>query len=905
MAVGSVVLDGRDAERHRCVQVLDSMHSGTARLELIGDPGIGKSALVDDIVAVAVSRGYRVLRARPSRAEVALAFVGLSDLLLEVTDTSMLTAPEQRALDVALGRSLGDGAPVSTRTLGAGVAAILRGLAADGPTLIAVDDLHWLDAASADVLAFVLRRLPARNIMVLLAHRRDSPTVFGPGDQVEVGPLSADATRRLVTRVAKRSLSRAVLDRIVETAGGSPLFVHELVRSTSSADPKLMIPLPLPQSLNELVADRVTALPAATIEALALSALLGAPTIDALTDLGELDELVPAERAGIVEIIGRTITFTHPMLASAAHDAMPGTQRLRLHRRLAEVTVGLERCIHLALGTDRVDAVVAAELSGAVPGLMARGATAEAAELAVLALSITPADDDERYERMLVCGDALFRAGRTTEALAHLERARVEAPSALIARALLGLATIEYSHIDNPDAAAQLAAQAIGLTEDPALLAEAHTILSRVLYTDFGAAADHAAEALRLMEQIDTNDALALAMALNASATANFMAGRGLDRAMFDRAIELERGCDVSAADSAAGALAALLKYADELDDSRQMLESMVDDADESSLPYVLGHLPQLELWQGRWDEAERCARRQLELANRMEQDSQVQVAMYNLAVVAAFRGLIGDAEPLARALFDEGVSTGALWTERNGAALLGFLAMSIGDADQAVRYLGRYEALGEAMGLHDPGYTRFHGDFVEALVAVGDLDRATAVLDRVEPRALALQRPSAVGWVLRGRALVHAHRGDVEAALDSARAAVAVYEPTSLVYDRARALLTLGIVLRRFKLKAEARAALAPALEMFEGMGARSFVERTRVELGRLGVRAVTSLTLTETERRVAELAAGGRTTRQIADSLFISTKTVEANMTRIYRKLGVSNRAELATLLAAAIAT
>jgi len=120
-------------------------------------------------------------------------------------------------------------------------------------------------------------------------------------------------------------------------------------------------------------------------------------------------------------------------------------------------------------------------------------------------------------------------------------------------------------------------------------------------------------------------------------------------------------------------------------------------------------------------------------------------------------------------------------------------------------------------------------------------------------------------------------------------------------VYDRARARLTLGTVLRRFKLRAEARTVLSETLESFEAMGAASFVERTRLELARVGIRGPTSLSLTETESRVASLAAAGRTTRQIADSLFISTKTVEANLTRIYRKLGVANRAELSTVLAA----
>jgi len=174
------------------------------------------------------------------------------------------------------------------------------------------------------------------------------------------------------------------------------------------------------------------------------------------------------------------------------------------------------------------------------------------------------------------------------------------------------------------------------------------------------------------------------------------------------------------------------------------------------------------------------------------------------------------------------------------------------------------------------------------------------AVLDRIEPIAVRLGRPSAIGTVRRGRALVLAHVGDSARAIAAARASVAAYGRTALVYERARALLTLGMVLRRFKLRTDARNALTEALEAFDRMGARSFVERTTAELGRAGGTAGEPSALTRTELHVAGLAAAGRTTRQIADALFISAKTVEANLTRTYRKLHVSNRAELSNRLA-----
>jgi len=378
------------------------------------------------------------------------------------------------------------------------------------------------------------------------------------------------------------------------------------------------------------------------------------------------------------------------------------------------------------------------------------------------------------------------------------------------------------------------------------------------------------------------------------------MAGRGLDRAMFERAIELERGSPVAAADSAAGALAALLKYADQLVESRSMLLALADVADEGSMPYVIGHLPQLELWSGNWEAAEHYARLHLELAQRTHQDSQRHAAQLNLATIATYRGDVERAAPMAPQLFDEGSQKGALWTERSGAGLLRLLAMTTGDAPSAVRHLVRYDEIGEGMNLHEPGYVRFHGDLVEALVAAGDIERAESLLDRIEPRAVRLGRVSALGTVRRGRALVFAHRGEADPAVAAATAAVAAYEGTPLLYDRARAELTLGVVLRRFRRRAQARAALTEAAATFQLLGATGLVDRARLELDRVGGRDDRPLALTNTEHRVASLAAQGRTTRQIADALFVSAKTVEANLTRIYRKLGVTNRAELATRMA-----
>jgi len=896
-----IVLVGRSEELARCSELLDGATAATARLELIGEPGIGKTAIVEAVVDDARRRGWCVLRARPTMAESSLGCAGLSDLLQTVDDLDALDEHHRRAVEIALCRRANDGEPPSTSELGSAIAALLRTLTHDRSLLITIDDFQWMDATSAEVMAYATRRLPSSGVVLIVARRDEGTSLVERSEQLQMRPLTVHAIVELVGRHGGEELSPGLTNRIVIAAGGNPLFAIELSRSLTERPSEPVVPLPLPGSLHELVAGRVGSLPPATVEALALVALLGHPSVEALDRLGALESLAPAEIAGTIQIHDRTVQFAHPLLASAAHDAVPGTARLALHRRLATVTDGIERCVHLALGTEQPDTAIAEALALGVEAAVARGAVAEAAELALLAVSISPADDPMRWQRMLLCGDTMFRAGRTDEAIGQLEQVRSGAGSADdISRALLALSTIEYSHTDNADLAADLARDALGRSVDPALRAEAHTVLARVLYSDFAEAADHATWALELIEAGPTPAPRALAMALNAAASADFMAGRGLDRERFDRAIDLERGSSISAADSAAGAYAAFLKYADELDESRARFAQLVDDADAGSLPYALGHLPQLELWSGNWDVAEQCANRQIELARRTQQESQVQAGVFNLAIVAAHRGDVTAATPLAQSLVDEGRATGTLWTERNGVGLLGFLAMIRGDAVAAVDLLARYDEIGETMQLREPGYIRFHGDYVEGLVTIGEVARAVAVLDRIEPIAVRLGRPSAVGTVRRGRALVLAHVGDSAPAIAAARASVAAYDRTALVYERARALLTLGMVLRRFKLRADARDALTEALETFDRMGARSFVERTTAELGRVGGRAGEPSALTQTESHVAELAAAGRTTRQIADALFISSKTVEANLTRIYRKLHVSNRAELSNRLA-----
>jgi DNA-binding CsgD family transcriptional regulator len=911
---GATALVGRDLEIARVTDAIARAGTATRRLLIAGEAGIGKTSLLRVALHQADVQGHRVLAAWPTRAESQLPFAVLTDLLRDVR-LDALDPPERRVLEVAIGRRDGDGNPPFANQLGFAVVSVAQALAGDGPPLVvAIDDVQWVDAASREVLEFALRRLPPSGVCVVMTQRTNpadrvaaSPLITGPGGELlDLAPLPRDATEQVVRSALPGNLPKHVVQRVVSVAAGNPLYAIEFGRAAIDAVMQPGRPLPIPDSLAAVMATRFEGLPPPALEALAAVAMLARPSIDVLDELGLLDELHPAEVADMVEVRARRVAFTHPVLAAAAYDAVAGTRRLDLHRRLASVTSGTERWIHLGLGARRPDHELATELTRVAQHEMARGAPAEAAEIGLLALDVTPADDPERSARLVAVADLLFRAGRTDEAVELVREVLEDTPDdPLRARALLTLATIEFSRSADAEVAARLARECLDVATDPDLRAEAHSILARADYLDFVAAAEHADAALDLVRDRPGVDGAVLAAALTASAATRFNAGQGLDRAGLLQAIELERGTNVIVSDSAYATLAALLKYADDLDGSQAMFDTLTHRSDPGSLPYALGHLPQLHLWSGRWDEAERCARQHLAIAEQTHQESQIETARFNLAVVAAHRGLVRLAEPVARALVDEGRAHEVPWTERIGQSLLGFLAMSTGDAHAAALHFARYDELAEAMRLYEPGYCRFHGDYIEALVATGEHGRAAEVIERISERAERLQRVTSLAVVHRGRALLAAHAADREAAIEQARAAVERLDGTPLRYDLARARLTLGVVYRRFQERALARQALERALEDFQTMGASSLAERARRERdrvsGRAPARPVGHAVLTPTETSVAELAATGRTTREIAEALYISAKTVEANLTRVYRKLGVANRAQLANHMAA----
>jgi DNA-binding CsgD family transcriptional regulator len=418
---------------------------------------------------------------------------------------------------------------------------------------------------------------------------------------------------------------------------------------------------------------------------------------------------------------------------------------------------------------------------------------------------------------------------------------------------------------------------------------------------DLEASERHARSALRLAEELQ--EPRVLAEAFQAYPFVEFLLGWGVDHEMLDRGIALEGHMSgkYTYVLRASFVLAQLLKFTDRLDEARETFNALLDDAAtsgvESPVPQIQYHLAELECRAGNWDAAMEHARESMVAAQRQALGSLSSMAHFAVGLVEAHLGRSDAARLEALEGLRLAEAADEILPLIPNLSVLGFLELSSGNPSEAHRYLSRAVELKQAMGVREPAYFRIVPDEVEALVALGQLDEADALLAPFEDAGRSLDRAWAIATGARCRALVFAARGDLQGASAAADEAVRRHERLPLPFELGRTILVRGAVQRRAKRKREARDTLTQALEIFERLGAAAWTERTRAELARIGGRAASSVDLTPTEARVAELVAAGSTNREVADALFVSVHTVEANLKRIYRKLGIRSRTELAS--------
>jgi DNA-binding CsgD family transcriptional regulator len=905
--VGEIV--GRDYELGLIRAFLDGGNRAPRALVLEGEAGIGKSTLWHAAVEEA-GVAARVLTSRPAEAERGLAFAGLGDLFEPVLDDVLadLPPPRRKALRVALLVEDATGG-VDPRALGVAVRSALETLAAERPLVLAIDDEHWLDRSSASALAFALRRTggPVSVVLARRAAAGTEPSSLEPAlpssriERIRVGPLSVGAIQAVLVEQLGRVFARPTLVRIHETSGGNPFYAIELARALGpDVDPTL--PLPVPETLEELVAARLAGLPSAAREGLVLASALGDPSLKLLHAAGIDDHALESARAAhVIEVTNGLVRFAHPLLSSVLYQGLSSAERRRAHTLLADVVDDrLERARHLALASEGPDADVVAALDEAVALALERGASATAAELAEHAVRLTPVGDrPAEHRRTIAAGRAHLAAGEVERARA-LARALddVDPDGERRADALLFRSEIELGRLGERVVLRRRA------LEEPALTPELRQFLHQklALETRFfegrEAAEAHARAAWELAESL--GDDVVRAVSLSTLALLRFIGGEPDARALAEEALSLARKApdDVRFVDCAF-CLAHMRVWTGETEEARALLAELDGtwgERDERVSAQVSWFLAFVELYGGRLALAGGHAERAKELHGLYGRGEDEDPHNYlPVAVVAAFRGDLEVARDLAVSGSSLAETSEALLPGL--AAVPGLAALWGSDAHEATACFDDADRIADAAGWVDPTIRWWRAEQVEALLELGRLDDADVLLDGWDVAASPRGRRRARAQIARCRGLLAAARGELEAAVglleDAARAHDEIGDPLG----RARALLALGVVRRRVRQKRAAREAIADALAAFVECGAALFAEKARAELGRIGGRTREE-GLTPAEQRVAALVAEGRTNREVAAALVLGERTVETHLTHIYAKLGIRSRTELARL-------
>lgn len=910
---------GREQELARAYSFLEDSGEGFGVLLLEGEAGIGKTTVWRAGVERARELGFRVLEARPAAPERELSFAALGDLLAAMQDAiGSLPGPQRRALRIALVLEDAEGEPADDRVIAVAVLELLRRVASEQPLLVALDDIQWLDPPSMSALQFALRRLDKEPIRTLATSRPDADASafgFDGAKRITVGPLPLQALDQLVsTRLGARFL-RPMLRQLEEASGGNPFYALEiaagLLRSGRRLEPGE--PLPIPVSLRELVRDRLAILTPAARQAALATAALAQPTVAAVDEAvcGDPGAVSEAVAAGVLDRDGETLRFTHPLLASTLYEDSPLGERWELHRRLAGIVVAPEeRARHLAEAADGPDEELSSALEAAAASLVARGARDTGARLAKQALELTPsgwrpdahrrrlewarytlaAGDPHRAEALLEDHLELAKPGRErAEVALELGKARLATRGSWAARAGYERALRELEGTDEAELRTMV------------LIELAGTDLDEMRWDS-----DASQQAVALAEKVGKADLLARALGMHALMLV--FLGRPPPEKYWRRALEVEkevgelRFCGPAYADIFAAFLRGDGRTAAKR--AEQVAASMRRRGD-SMLPAGLLVMTAAAREHGDWDTAARCAQEAHDLVVQTGQESLEHICLLSKAELALLRGDLDASRHYveeAMVLFERLDASSGIERriEAQTGWVLGRIASISGRHAQAHEWLTAAIEAVQQLGRYNEGFVvELLAADSECLVALGANEEATRQLERLLEMTDALRVPMVDGYAARAQGLVAASAGDSAAAVGHLERAVESFLSASLPFELARTLFELGGVQRRARQKLAARRTLGRALETFDRLGASLWAERTRAELKKISGRPSRSGALTATEQSVADLVAAGRSNAEVAHELFLSPKTVEWNLSKIYKKLHVRSRTELAAKL------
>ena len=888
-----------------------SVREGPSRaLVLRGEAGVGKSALLEYLVQHA--SGCGISRAVGAESEMELAFAGLHQLCAPFVDRlERLPGPQADALGTAFG--LRDGAAPDRFLVGLAVLSLLSDAAEDRPLICIVDDAQWLDGASAQALAFVARRLGAESVGLVFAVREGAGERHLDGlAELVVGGLDDRDAQALLEAVVAGPLDERVRDRIVSETRGNPLALLELPRGRTPAELAGGFGLnggpALPGRIEERFQERLEDLPPATRLLLLVVAAepVGDPLLiwKAAASLGiEAGASAPAADAGLIELSVQ-VRFRHPLVRSAVYGAAAPEDRRRVHQALAEATDADadpdRRAWHRAQATSGLDEDVAGELERSAGRARARGGLAAGAAFHERAAELTP-DPARRARRALAAAQGKHQAGAPEAALRLLAMAQSGPLDELEqAQAQLLHAQVTFAATRGRDAPPLLLAAAKRLEPLDAKLA-------RATYLEAFTAA---LSADRLVRGGDAREVAAAVLAADWEPTT-----RACDLLLDGLAVLTCQGYTAGAP---------VLKEA-----LRAFQEAQLSEEEELCWLWLAGHIARALGDDVAWDE---LSARQVEVARRAGALLLLPVALDDQVHADLFCGRLAQAtshlaeadavvEATGSRLSLRGPIALAIWRGQEAEAL-GLIAarrqdvlrrgegfwLASTDWGSAVLYngLGRYEdalaaaerAAEDPHGLGSPMWLL--SDLVEAAVRSGKPERGAGPLERLTEIAEANGTDWALGFLARGRALL----GEGEAAERLYREAIERLGRTRIRVALGRAHLVYGEWLRRENRRVDAREQLRVAHEILAAAGMEAFAERARRELLATGetVRKRTVETLddlTPQEAQIGRLAAGGFTNPEIGAQLFLSPRTVEWHLRKVFGKLGISSRRQLRTAL------
>ncbi|HTQ91608.1 MAG TPA: LuxR C-terminal-related transcriptional regulator, partial [Streptosporangiaceae bacterium] len=851
--------------------------------------------------------------------ETQLGYAGLHRFLLPFAgQLEWLPVPQRDALRNTFG--LVAGPPADRFLVALAVLTLLADVASAAPLVCVVDDVQWLDPESVVVLGFVARRLYAERVVLLFAVREPAGQVSALVGLPELvlGGLDEAAALELLASLAPGRVSPVVSARIVAETGGNPLALAEVARELSPAQlagaEVLPEPLPAGGSLEKAFGRRVRRLPpeARLLLAVAAAEPTGSQALlwRAAGELGIDPAVAAAADLGGLAEIGSQVEFRHPLVRSVVYYATPLRRRRLIHQALAAVGHGSERpdrvAWHLGMAAAGPDEAVAARLEQAAGLARDRGGYAATVTFLSRAAELS-AGEGQRAGRLLAAAEAALIAGQPVRAGVLLEEATPLLGDQLArvqVRRLQGTIRFALGQAGEAPAILLEAAQALAPFDVHGARQSLLEAFDAALFVGWSASRAVLAEIARAARDIPAaggSEASAVGLLLDGFAV-RAVAGYPAAVPLLRRAIAMLRADDLSPAEGLRGLRLGCVAAADLFDDQAQhalvtrWVQLARDQGALTALPVALNNQGACDVSAGRFDAARACFAERLEISAATGNPGVIGTTGMAEAYELVWRGRETDARQVAAVVAGEATDAGrtaqSVWVQY----CLAVLELALGNYQAALRcVLGVQEDDAPFSALALP-------DLVEAAARCGETRMAEVALGRLAERALVAATPLALGLLARSRALL-AGDADAEGLYEEA---VKHLERCRSAPELARSHLVYGEWLRRQRRRRDARRQLRTAHEIFTSMGAEAFAERTRIELLAVGERArqrtaATESDLTPQEAQIARLVSQGQSNRDIAGQLFLSPSTVDYHLRKVFRKLGVASRTQLARAMAA----